>query len=68
MIFGVLRADLGTRFVNAKLRLDASLGCAFEEAKDVLAMFVFGLFSLLCMLLRCLFGRVLVNGFVDLLV
>ena len=67
MVSGVLGADGGAGFVDAEFGFDARFGGAFEEAEDVLAVFVFLLlaFGMLGLFFSGLLGRVFVYCLVD---
>ena len=62
VVFGVARASDGACLVDAELGLHARFGGAFEETKDVLAVFVFLLLCLVMFVL--LFGSFLIGVFV----
>lgn len=67
VVAGVLGADNGAGFVHAEFGLDARFRGAFEEAEDVLAVFVFLLlaFGVLGLLFGGFLVRVFVYGLVD---
>ena len=66
MVFGVPGAGDGAGFVDAEFGRDARFGGAFEEAEDMLAVFVLLLLSFV--VLGLLFGGFLVGVFVYCLV
>ena len=69
MVAGVLGADGGTCFIDAEFGFDARFGGAFEEAEDVLAVFVFLLaFGMLGLLFGGFLVRVFIYCLVDLFV